>query len=92
MSKKSWFGRAKPTAVKIPEAAPVPRTKAEIDAAYTLLCAQAGEVQYKLENSKAQLNQLNHQIHAINGEANARAKLDADEKAKERDMEVPANV
>lgn len=84
MSKKSWFSSSLTTepTVTIPAAAPIPRTKAEIDQEYTSLCALAGQVQYQAENSKAHLNQINYKIQKVNQEADARAKLDAEEKAK----------
>lgn len=88
MSKKSWFGRTKKLATQDSAPTSVPRTKAEIDQKYTELCALAGQIQFRNKQAEAHLNQINQQIQSVNNEADARAKLDAEEKAKENPAET----
>lgn len=92
MSKKSWFGRKKTSTTATAEV-PVPRSKADIDTAYTQACSVAGQIQYRIESAKNQLNQINNEIHNLNNEADARAKIDAEEKSKAAPaVEAVANV
>jgi rRNA maturation endonuclease Nob1 len=69
----------------------VPRTMAEIQAAYQQLCANAGQVQYQLKVQSKELEKLNAQLEAVNKEAFARQQLDA-AAPKDNAMQAEAGV
>ncbi len=67
MSKKSFFSRGK----KADEPAAPERTAQQIKDEYSSVCGLAGEVQFKMKASEAQLNQLNQRLVQLHNEYNA---------------------
>lgn len=75
----------KNTAKRLSEKPRDPRPTAEINAAYTELAKQLGDVVVREEGAKAQKNQILAQIDALGSEM--RQRVDLDNKAKEKNDE-----